>query len=161
MGNDRKGLPCILLRKEYHQRQGELIANCRYDILNYEGDIADWREMIAVYAVKLNFGDEPQEVVTFDGEKATVLKAIFWDVNEISLRTETRTTAVTRYEADDDGNLVEVREDVTTIILTVVTDCLSIDEISAKYSFSAKQKEMLSELLREENAELWAGILGA
>lgn len=149
------------LEREYHQQQGELIANCRYDILNYEGDIADWREMIAVYAVKINLGDEPQEVVTFDEEKAAELKEIFWDMNAVSLRIETRTTAVTKYEADDEGNLVEVREDVTTIILTVVTDCLSIDEISAKYGFSAKKKEMLSELLREENAELWAGILGA
>ena len=148
------------LEREYHQRQSELIANCRYDILNYEGDIADWREMIAVYAVKINLGDEPQEVVTFDENKAATLKEIFWDMNEISLRTETRTTAVTKYITDDEGKPVEIREDVTTIILTVVTDCLSIDEISAKYGFSAKQKEMLSELLREENAELWAGILG-
>ena len=148
------------LEREYHQRQGELIANCRYDIVNYEGDIADWREMIAVYAVKLNLGDDPQEVVTFDENKTAELKEIFWDMNEISLRTETRTTAVTKYITDDDGNPVEVREDVTTIILTVVTDCLSIDEISDKYSFSVKQKEMLSELLREENAELWAGIIG-
>lgn len=148
------------LEREYHQRQGELIANCRYDILNYEGDIADWREMVAVYAVKINLGDDPQEVVIFDENKAAMLKEIFWDMNAISLRTETRTTAMMKYEADDEGNLVEVREDVTTIILTVVTDCLSIDEISDKYGFSAKQKEMLSELLREENAELWARILG-
>ena len=149
------------LEREYHQRQSELIANCRYDILNYEGNIADWREMIAVYAVKINLGDEPQEVVTFDEDKAVELKEIFWDMNEISLRTETKTMSVIKYETDEDGNLVEVWEDVNTIILTVVTDCLSIDEISAKYDFSAKQKEMLSELLREENAELWAGILGA
>ena len=70
----------------------ELIANCQYDILNYEGDIAAWDEMIAVYAVKLNLGDEPQEVATFDEEKAAELKAIFWDMNSISLRTESRTT---------------------------------------------------------------------
>ena len=148
------------LEREYHQRQSELIANCRYDILNCEGDIADWREMIAVYAVKLNLGDDPQEVVTFDENKGATLKEIFWDMNLISLHTETRITAVTKYITDDEGKPVEIREDVTTIILTVVTDCLSIDEISAKYGFSAKQKEMLSELLREENAELWAGILG-
>ena len=147
------------LEREYHQRQSELIANCRYDILNYEGDIADWREMIAIYAVKINLGDEPQEVVTFDEEKAAELKEIFWDMNAISLRTETKTMSVIKYETDEDGNLVEVWEDVNTIILTVVTDCLSIDEISAKYDFSAKQKEMLSELLREENAELWMGNL--
>lgn len=148
------------LEREYHQRQAELIANCQYDILNYEGDIAAWDEMIAVYAVKLNLGDEPQEVATFDEDKAAELKAIFWDMNSISLRTESRTTTVTRYEKNADGELVEVQEDVTMIILTVVTDSMSADEISDEYGFSAKQDTMLDELLSEENSELWAGILG-
>ena len=148
------------LEREYHQRQAELIANCQYDILNYEGDIAAWDEMIAVYAVKLNLGDEPQEVATFDEDKAAELKAIFWDMNSISLRTESRTTTVTRYETNADGVLVEVQEDVTMIILTVVTDSMSADEISDEYGFSAKQDTMLDELLSEENSELWAGILG-
>ena len=148
------------LEREYHQRQSELIANCQYDVLNYEGDIAEWDEMIAVYAVKLNLGDEPQEVATFDEDKAAELKAIFWDMNSISLRTESRTTTVTRYEINADGELVEVQEDVTMIILTVVTDSLSADEISDEYGFSTKQDTMLDELLSEENAELWAGILG-
>ena len=147
------------LEREYHQRQAELIANCQYDILNYEGDIAAWDEMIAVYAVKLNLGDEPQEVATFDEDKAAELKAIFWDMNSISLRTESRTTTVTRYETNADGELVEVQEDVTMIILTVVTDSMSADEISDEYGFSTKQNTMLDELLSEENAELWAGIL--
>ena len=147
------------LEREYHQRQAELIANCQYDILNYEGDIAAWDEMIAVYAVKLNLGDEPQEVATFDEDKAAELKAIFWDMNSISLRTESRTTTVTRYETNADGELAEVQEDVTMIILTVVTDGMSADEISDEYGFSAKQDTMLDELLSEENAELWAEIL--
>ena len=148
------------LEREYHQRQSELIANCQYDILNYEGNIVAWDEMIAVYAVKLNLGDEPQEVATFDEDKAAKLKEIFWDMNSISSRTETRTTTVTRYETDTDGNLVEVQEEVTMIILTVVTNSKCADVISDEYGFSAKQREMLDELLSEENAELWAGLLG-
>ena len=148
------------LEREYHQRQAELIANCQYDILDYEGDIAAWDEMIAVYAVKLNLGDDPQEVATFDEDKAAELKAIFWDMNSISLRSESRTTTVTRYETNADGELVEVQEDVTMIILTVVTDSMSVDEISDEYGFSDKQDTMLDELLSEENAELWLGILG-
>ena len=147
------------LEREYHQRQAELIANCQYDILNYEGDIAEWDEMIAVYAVKLNLGDEPQEVATFDEDKAAELKAIFWDMNTISLRNDSRTTTVTRYETDANGNSVEIQEEVTMIILTVVTDSMSADEISDEYGFSTKQNTMLDELLSEENAELWAGIL--
>lgn len=144
----------------YYQRQSELIANCQYDILNYEGDIAAWDEMIAVYAVKLNLGDEPQEVATFDEDKAVELKEIFWDMNTISLRTETQTNTIIQYETDTNGNLVEVQEKVTMIILTIVTDSMSVNQIANEYGFSARQNEILDELLSEENAELWAGILG-
>ena len=144
------------LEREYHQRQSELIANCQYDILNYEGDMAAWNEMIAVYVFKLNLGPNPQEVATFDEDKATKLKEIFWDMNSISLRTETQINTITRYETDTNGNLVEVQEEVTVIILTVVTDSKSTHEIVAEYGFSEKQYEMLCELLYNE---LWEGIL--
>jgi hypothetical protein len=147
------------LEREYHQRQAELIANCQYDILNYEGDIAAWDEMIAVYAVKLNLGDEPQEVATFDEDKAAELKAIFWDMNSISLRTETRTTTVIQNEIDAKGDIVEFQEEKTIIILYLVTDSMSVEEISSKYNFSTKQNDMLKELLREDNAELWEELL--
>jgi hypothetical protein len=147
------------LEREYHQRQAELIANCQHDILNYEGDIAAWDEMIAVYAVKLNLGDEPQEVATFDEDKAAELEAIFWDMNSISLRTETRTTTVIQNEIDANGDIVEFQEEKTIIILYLVTDSMSVEEISSKYNFSTKQNDMLKELLREDNAELWEDLL--
>ena len=147
------------LEREYHQRQSELIANCQYDILNYEGDIAAWDEMIAVYAIKLNLGDEPQEVATFDEDKAAELKEIFWDMNTISLRTDSRTTTVTRYETDANGNSVEIQEEVTMIILTVVTDSMSVNQIADEYWFSDKQHEMLRELLSDKNAQFWDSLL--
>ena len=148
------------LEREYHQKQSDLIADQQYDILNYEGDMAPWNEMLAVYAVKLNLGDETQEVVSFDEDKAEILREIFWDMNPISLRTESKTATVTRYENDADGELVEVQEEVTLVVLTVVTDRKSIGEISVEYGFSGKQVEMLDNLLSEENARLWVGILG-
>lgn len=146
------------LEREYHQMQIELVADCQYDILSYEGELAGWNEMLAVYAVKLNLGDDPQEVATFDEKKATELKAIFWDMNAISLRSETQTSYITRYEYDENGDVVEVTEEISLIILTVVTDSMSVDEISDAYAFSTKQDEMLDELLSEDNADLWAGI---
>ena len=148
------------LEREYHQKQSDLIAGQPYDILNYEGEMAPWNEMLAVYAVKLNLGDEPQEVASFDEDKAEQLREIFWDMNIISLRTESKTSIVTRYETDADGNLVEIQEEVTLSILTVVTDNVSVDEIVIEYGFSGKQVEMLGVLLCADNAKLWADLIG-
>ena len=147
------------LEREYHQKQSDLIAGQKYDILNYEGDMAPWNEMFAVYAVKLNLGDEPQEVVRFDENKAEQLREIFWDMNEVTTRTESMTSTVIRYETDDEGNLVEIQEEVTLIALTVVTDNMSADEISGEYGFSEKQEEMLNELLCDDNERFWADLI--
>ena len=35
----------------------------------------------------------------------------------------------------------------------------SVAQIAEEYGFTAQQKQMLTELLSSENAELWAGIL--
>ena len=148
------------LEREYHQKQSDLIAGQQYDILNYEGDMAPWSEMLAVYAVKLNLGDEPQEVVSFDEDKAELLREIFWDMNEVTTRTESMTSTVIRYETDDEGNLVEIQEEVTLIVLIVVTDNMNLCEVSVEYGFSDKQEKMLDDLLNADNAKLWTDLMG-
>ena len=148
------------LEREYRQKQSDLVAGQKYDILNYEGDMAPWNEMLAVYAVKLNLGDEPQEVVRFDENKAEQLREIFWDMNEVTTRTESMTSTVIRYETDDEGNLVEIQEEVTLIVLTVVTNNMRADEIAVEYGFTEKQVGMLDDLLSADNAKMWADLIG-
>ena len=148
------------LEREYRQKQSDLVAGQKYDILNYEGDMAPWNEMLAVYAVKLNLGDEPQEVASFDEDKAEQLREIFWDMNEVTTRTESMTSTVIRYETDDEGNLVEIQEEVTLIVLIVVTDNMSADEITVEYGFTEKQVGMLDDLLSADNAKMWADLIG-
>ena len=149
------------LEREHHEKENELAATVYYDVLNYEGSLAGWEEVIAVYAVKLNLDSEdPQEVATFDESKAEALRVVFLDMNELSLMSETHTSYVTRQETDANGNVVEVTEEINTIYLTVVTTSKSAYQIAEEYGFTEQQKEMLTELLSSENAELWAGILG-
>jgi hypothetical protein len=148
------------LEREYRQKQSDLIAGQKYDTLNYEGDMAPWNEMLAVYAVKLNFGDEPQEVASFDEDKAEQLREVFWNMNEVTTRTESMTSTVIRYETDDEGNLVEIQEDVTLVVLIVATDNMTLDEVSDEYGFSDKQEKMLDDLLNADNAKLWADLIG-
>ena len=41
------------LEREHHEMENELAATVYYDVLNYDGNLAGWEEVIAVYAVKL------------------------------------------------------------------------------------------------------------
>ena len=148
------------LEREYRQKQSDLVAGQQYDILNYEGEMAPWNEMLAVYAVKLNLGDEPQEVASFDEDKAEQLREIFWDMNSISVSTESKTSTVTIYETDAEGELVEIQEKVTLVALTVVTNNMSANEIVVEYGFTEKQVEILDDLFNSDNEKLWADLIG-
>ena len=149
------------IEREHRENANELASTVYYDVLSYEGDLAGWEEVIAVYAVKLNLdSDNPQEVATFDTSKAELLRGVFLDMHDLSLMSETHTSYVTRQETDANGNVVEVTEEINTVYLTVVTTSKSAYQIAEEYGFTEQQKEMLTELLSSENAELWAGILG-
>lgn len=148
------------LEREHHEMENELAATVYYDVLNYDGGLAGWEEVIAVYAVKLNLDSEdPQEVATFDESKANALRTVFLDMHDLSLMSETHTRYETRQEMDANGNVVDVTEEINTVCVTVITTPKSAAQIAEEYGFTAQQKEMLAELLSSENAELWAGIL--
>lgn len=149
------------LENEHREQQALMIANCQYDVLNYEGSMADWDDVIAVYAVKLNLGDEAQEVATFDENKAEELRKVFWVMNSIHLETEVAKSYVPKQEIDEKGNIVETTGEGTMIYLTVVSDYIDAFQAADEYGFSAKQYEMLADLLDEKNADMWAGLLGA
>ena len=88
-----------------------------------------------------------------------LLRVVFFDMHELSLMSETHTSYVTRQETDANGNVVEVTEEINTVYVTVITTPKSAAQIAEEYGFTAQQKQMLTELLSSENAELWAGIL--
>ena len=148
------------LEREYKDRQTELTESCEYDIVNYEGEPADWKEVIAVYAVKLNLdGENPQEIATFDERKADELKNVYRSMNTVRTETEIQTSYVTKIEFDENGKPVQVEEEVNLVVLTVLTESMSAEEFADMFGFRTEQKEMLSELLSEKNAELWEALL--
>lgn len=149
------------LEREYHQRQGELVTDQTYDVLIHEGNLASWVDVIAIYAVELDLdSDNPQDVATFDEKKAEKLREIFWDMHELSVRSETRVNYVTRQEIDDDGNVTKVTEEISLVYLIVATNSKNAEQMAREYGFSGNQYEMLETLLSEEIAELWAGLIG-
>ena len=148
------------LDREFHQKEQELIANCQCDVLTYEGEMADWNEIVAIYAVKLNLDTEnPQEIATFDEAKADELRTIYRTMNNVRIETRTETKEVKKQVRDENGNLVEVTETVTTTYATVKRTGLTALQAADEYDFTDYQLEMLTRLLDEKNNELWQGLL--
>ena len=121
---------------------------------------AVWKEALAVYSVKTATDpDNPQEVATMDDNKKQLLKDIFWEMNEISSRTESKTETQITESDDGHGNIVETETTVTQTYLYITVSHKTAGEMADRYGFNEEQRQQLSELLAEENNSLWSAVL--
>ena len=148
------------INDDYQQQIDTTKANLSHDVLEMSGSRAVWPEVLAVYAVKTTTDpDNPQEVATMDDSKKAILTDIFWEMNQISSRTETRTETVITETDDGHGNIVETETTVTQTYLYITVSHKTAGEMAAQYGFNEEQKEQLAELLAEENRSLWSAVL--
>ena len=145
---------------DYQSQIDTTRANVTHDELEMSGSRAVWPEVLAVYAVKTTTNpDAPQEVATVDDSKKAILKDIFWRMNEISSRTESKTEEVITETDDGHGNIVETTTTVTRTYLYITVSHKTAEEMANHFNFTADQRQQLSELLAEENRRLWSAVL--
>lgn len=148
------------INADYQSQIDATRANLTYDELEMSGSRAVWPEVLAVYAVKTTTNpDAPQEVATVDDSKKAILKDIFWQMNEISSRTESKTEEVITETDDGHGNIVETTTTVTRTYLYITVSHKTAEEMAEHFNFTADQRQQLSELLAEENRRLWSAVL--
>ena len=142
----------------YENRLSEIKESNIYDVIEMSGSKAEWKEVLTVYSVKVNTDtDNPQEVVTMDEGKRQLFKDIFWEMNNISSRTESKEETVVTESNDGNGNAVRTETTVTKTYLYITVTHKTTDEMAEEYGFSKEQREMIEVLLREENGDLWEG----
>ena len=148
------------INADYQSQIDTTRATIIYDELEMSGSRAVWPEVLAVYAVKTTTDpDNPQEVATVDDAKKAILKDIFWRMNELSSRTESKTEEVITETDDGHGNIVETTTTVTRTYLYITVSHKTADEMADLYGFNEEQRQQLSELLAEENNSLWSAVL--
>lgn len=148
------------INTDYQSQIDATRANLTYDELEMSGSRAVWPEVLAVYAVKTTTDpDAPQEVATVDNGKKAILKDIFWQMNEISSRTESKTEEVITETDDGHGNIVETTTTATRTYLYITVSHKTAEEMANHFNFTVDQRKQLSELLDEENHRLWSAVL--
>lgn len=100
------------------------------------GEQANWDLVLAVFATKVAGveDDTVEDVVVITEEKKQKLKDVFWDMHEITSRSETVTNG-------------ETSEKVIYITITAKTK----DDMISKYNFTRKQQEALNTLLEQDD----------
>lgn len=147
------------INADYDNRIDELKSD-EYDRIEINGSKANWKDVLSIYAVKTTTDpDNPMEIATVDENKKSILSNIFWDMNSIDSKAETRTETKETTSTDENGNEVITTEEVTVKVLTITISSKNADEMASAYSFNDKQKEYLAELMNESNNKLWASII--
>lgn len=135
---------------EYAGKLEELQAG-DYDQIIIEGAPPDWREVVAVFAVKTAGTNDGVDVVTLDTDRVARLKEVFWDMTTLSSKVETIDHPDS---APDDGE----DDSWTETILTITVTDKTVDEMREYYAFTDEQNDMLDDLL--ENLDLLGGAIG-
>ena len=106
--------------------------------------LQNWRNVLAVYAVKVSTDEEHGlDVMTMDEEKLQLLREIFFDANKLEYELTTRAV---------DG------EQITTLHISAqIKDAMKMAD---EYSFTAQQREMLEELLKPDYDDIFLSLIG-
>ncbi len=149
----------VEINQDYQNQLDTIKANNPYDDLEMSGFRAVWPEVLSVYAVKTTTDpDNPQEVASVTEEKKQLLTDIFWEMNDISYRTETDTETEIIESDDGNGNILEETVEVTKTMLYITVSHKTADEMSDQYRFNDDQDSQLEELLSVDNS-MWLAVL--
>lgn len=95
------------------QQTTDIENSVSYDELEQTGQTALWKDVLAVYAVKVTTDPEhPLEVVTMDEERAELLREIFFAMNTVDYATEIYIEEIVVEVTDEEGNVTEETETV-------------------------------------------------
>ena len=141
-----------MLNTEFTDRIEQIKVDNPHDELNMDNAgsaamVANWRDVLAVYAVRTTTdAASPDEVATLTEEKLDILRQIFWDMNAISYWVET-------ISGDKDES--------DTVILHITVTVKDHLQMADEYRFNAEQHKLLEELMQPEYQELFAALTGS
>lgn len=125
---------------EFNERLEALQTADDYDSISVTGQLADWIEVLAVFAVKVAGSNDADaaDVATMDADRIALLKAVFWDMTVIKTEVETINHPGS---GDDDG--------WTERNLYITITAKTAKEMKTAYHFNRNQIAALEELLEQ------------
>ncbi|MGE9972619.1 hypothetical protein ACQRD3_12910, partial [Candidatus Pseudoscillospira sp. SGI.172] len=131
---------------DFNTRLEALQGADTYDDVTIAGEMADWVDVLAIFAVKTAGSNDVDatDVVTMDADRVNRLKAVFWDMNIITSTVET--IHHTDSDPDDDTD-----DSWTEKILHITITGKTAAEMEAEYGFKAQQMTAVDELLAQRD----------
>ena len=141
-----------VLNGEFAARIEQIKAENPHDELDMDNAgsaamISNWRDVLAVYAVRTTTNDtSPDEVATLTEEKMEILREIFWDMNTITYWTEI---------------VPGGKDEADTVILHITVTIKTHLQMADEYRFNTEQRRLLEELMQPKYQELFMALTGS
>ena len=141
-----------VLNGEFAARIEQIKAENPYDELDMDNAgsaamISNWRDVLAVYAVRTTTDNaSPDEVATLTEEKMEIFREIFWDMNTITYWTEI---------------VPGGKDEADTVILHVTVTIKTHLQMADEYRFNTEQRRLLEELMQPKYQELFMALTGS
>ena len=141
-----------VLNGEFAARIEQIKAENPYDELDMDNAgsaamISNWRDVLAVYAVRTTTDNaSPDEVATLTEEKMEILREIFWDMN-----------AITYWAEIVPGG----KDEADTVILHITVTIKTHLQMADEHQFNTEQRRLLEELMQPKYQELFMVLTGS
>ena len=141
-----------MLNTEFTDRIEQIKAENPHDELDMDNAgsaamISNWRDVLAVYAVRTTTDNaSPDEVATLTEEKMEILREIFWDMNTITYWTEI---------------VPGGKDEADTVILHITVTIKTHLQMADEYQFNTEQRRLLEELMQPRYQELFMALTGS
>ena len=141
-----------VLNGEFAARIEQIKTENPYDELDMDNAgsaamISNWRDVLAVYAVRTTTDNaSPDEVATLTEEKMEILREIFWDMNAITYWTEI---------------VPGGKDEADTVILHITVTIKTHLQMADEYRFNTEQRRLLEELMQPKYQELFMALTGS
>lgn len=141
-----------MLNAEFTDRIEQIKVENPHDELDMDNAgsaamISNWRDVLAVYAVRTTTDNaSPDEVATLTEEKMEILREIFWDMNTITYWTEI---------------VPGGKDEADTVILHITVTIKTHLQMADGYQFNTEQRRLLEELMQPKYQELFMALTGS
>ena len=141
-----------MMNSEFAARIEQIKAENPHDELDMDNAgsaamISNWRDVLAVYAVRTTTDNaSPDEVATLTEEKMEILREIFWDMNTITYWTEI---------------VPGGKDEADTVILHITVTIKTHLQMADEYRFNTEQRRLLEELMQPKYQELFMVLTGS
>lgn len=143
------------INEEYLSEIEKIKKEISHDDFIITEETPNWKDILAIYAVKTTTDFDGMEIVTVDEQKVERIRNVFWNMTELTYETETYEETETVEKTDEEGYTTEQEITVTKTRLIISTKNKTAAEAAVEYNFNDVQISQLNELMNSANDSLW------